>query len=145
MTSAEKLLAFCLSGVMVCLLLVGIVSSTVLRHAVQVAPIALVLAAVSQKYPLAPYFAVPVFAIWGSLMMLIWLYLLGIQTFVSGSFSPVEVVLTVFIGGFSVVGIAACLRHSTARMSHRIAAIGLFAIVQVAAMWISFLPAVANR
>ena len=60
--------------------------------------------------------------IWALLMLLIWLYLLGIATFFSGSFSPIEIALTILIGAFSVVGIVSCLRsYSTSPVvvSHR--------------------------
>ena len=84
--------------------------------------------------------------IWALLMVLIWMYLLGIATFFTGSFSLAEILLTVLIGGFSAVGIAACLRwRSASPIAHRIAGFAAFAIIQMAAMWISFMPAFANR
>ena len=146
MVSSRRPLAVCLTGVLLCLLLVGLASSTFVRHIVQVVPILLVLVALSQHQNLSPYLALPIFIIWALLMMLIWMYLLGIATFFSGSFSPIEIVLTVLIGGFAVAGIAACLRSSSSSLvTHRIAGFVIFAIVQVAAMWMSFMPAFANR
>lgn len=146
MASNRKRLAVCLAGVLVSLLLVGLVSSTFLRHVVQVVPIVLGLAALWQRHPLTAYFVFPIFIIWASLMALIWMYLLGVATFFSGSFSPVEILLTVLIGIFSVIGIAVCLRSSRlSPISYRIAGFVIFAAMQIAAMWISFMPAFANR
>lgn len=138
-------LPICLTGVLLSLLLVGAVSGTFVRHAVQVTPIAFVLMAFSRGSHLAPYFALPIFVIWALLMALIWLYLFGIQTLFSGSFSTTEVVLTIFIGGFCVLGMTACLRRNAAPVRQRIAGFGLFTVIQAAAMWVSFLPGVANR
>ena len=145
MPPARKLLAFCLTGVLVGLLLVGAISSTFLRHVIQVVPIVLALVALRRGATLAPYCALPLFAIWLLLMVLIWLYLVGIATFFSGSFSPVEVLLTVLIGAFSTVGIVACIGASApAPIGRRVAAAVGFAIMQVAAMGLSFMPAFAN-
>ena len=84
-----------------------------------------------------------VFAIWLLLMALIWLYLLGIATFFS---SPVEVLLTILIGAFSAVGIMACVGASaSSAIGRRVGAVFAFAMVQVAAMWLSFMPVFANR
>jgi hypothetical protein len=146
MASSRRLLAVCLAGVLVSLLLVGLASATVVRHVIQVAPIVLVLLAVWQRHPVTPYCALPIFMIWALLMVLIWMYLLDIATFFSGSFSPVEIMLTVLIGGFSAAGIVTCLRSSiSSTIAHRIAGFVTFTIVQIAAMWISFFPAFANR
>lgn len=135
----------CLAGVLVCLLLVGILSETFLRHVVQVTPIVLVLLIMWQRHPITPYCALPIFTIWTLLMVLIWMYLLGIATFFSGSFSPAEIVLTVLIGGCSAMGIATCLGSSSSSpIGHRIAGSAIFTVVQIAAMWISFMPAFAN-
>src|SRR6188472_4031428 len=109
MTFSSERLAVCLTGVLVSLLVVGVVSSTLLRHVVQVVPIVLVLVALFWRQRLTPFFALPLFVIWALLMLLIWLYLLGVVTFFNGSFSPIEIALTVLIGAFSVVGIASCL------------------------------------
>ncbi len=142
----RRLLVFCLTGVLACLLLVGVVSSTFLRHVIQVMPIVAVLLAISRGKRVSPYLALPIFIIWLLLMVLIWLYLLGIATFFSGSFSPVEVLLTILIGAFSAVGIMACLGAPTlSPIGHRAGAVFVFAIVQVAAMWLSFMPAFADR
>ena len=121
MISNGRLLAVCLTGVLVSLLVVGVVSSTLLRHVVQVVPILLVLVARFWRQQLTAYCALPIFMIWALLMLLIWLYLLGIATFFSGSFSPIEIALTILIGAFSVVGIVSCLRsvlHVTSVVSH---------------------------
>ena len=146
MTREDQLTAVCLAGVAVFLLLVGVVSATTIRHAIQIAPIVVVLAAVARDTSWGPSAAIPLFVIWLLLMILIWLYLLGFQTFFTGTFSVAEVILCVLIGVCSALGISAGVR-STRRPSvaARAVAMGSFAALQVGAMWVSFLAPFANR
>ena len=73
--------------------------------------------------------------------VLIWLYLFGIATFFSGSFAPIEIVLTIVIGGCSAAGIRECVRMRPAGTAHCIAAAAVGAVLQIAATWISFTTA----
>ena len=75
--TAGRRWASALSSVLVCLLLVGVGSSTLLRHVIQVMLIGLVLVAMSRGNRVGPYLALPIFTIWPLLMALIWLYLVG--------------------------------------------------------------------
>ncbi len=146
MSQRQKAIAVCLGAVIAFLLLVGVVSATLVRHVIQVLPIVLALVAVARRSDLGPYAALSVFALWLLLMVLIWLYLMGIQTFFTGTFSSVEVVLTVLIGLSSVLGIVACAgSRSTVGVAGRAATVMTFAALQVGAMWVSFLRPFANR
>jgi hypothetical protein len=141
----RRRLMVCLAGVLVGLLLVGAISGTVVRHIIQVTPILLVLLLAIWSPRLLVYFALPIFTIWILLMLLIWLYLLGIATFFSGSFSMTEIVLTLLVGGSAVAGIVECLRSRPVPISQRIVGFIAFAIVQVVALWVSFTAGIANR
>jgi hypothetical protein len=129
--------------VVIALLLVGVVSGTILRHAVQVTP-ALVATVVVVRQPVWSRFAaIAVFAFWLLIMLLIWLYLLGLANVITGRFTLVEVILTIVIGLACVAGLAVTVGRPV-RWS------GLFACVmsgalQVGAMWLSLQPALANR
>ncbi len=70
---------------------------------------------------------------------------LGIATFFDGLFSATEIVLTVLIGGFSTAGIRECIRSRESVITHCLAAVAIGAVVQIAAMCVSFMPAFANR
>ena len=146
MTARERgALTAWLAAVLVCLLIVGVVSSTLLRHTIQAAPLAVMLIVIRRRLTFAACASTPIFAIWLLVMLLIWLYLLGIATFFDGSFSPIEIALTVLIGGFSAAGIRDGIR---ARGPHRGGCIGAFVlgvVLQIAALWISFMPAFAHR
>jgi len=98
----QRVIAVCLGAVLVSLLLVGVVSGTFVRHVIQVVPVAVALVAVTRRSDLGPFAALPIFALWLLLMVLIWLYLAGVQTFFTDSFSSVEILLTVIIGLSSV-------------------------------------------
>lgn len=98
-------MAGCLVGVVAALLVVGVVSDTVVRHVVQVAPVLLTLGFVLRLPTVGVWMAIPVLAIWGMVMLAIWAYLLGLSDITSGSFSAVEVVLTIVIAACSAWGV----------------------------------------
>jgi hypothetical protein len=52
----------------------------------------------------------PLFLFWAALMTCIWLYLLGISSFLSGHFSALEIAMTVVAGIASLFGIAMFVR-----------------------------------
>jgi len=146
MNQKQRIIAVCLAGVAGSLLLVGVVSATLVRHVIQVAPVFAALGAVASQQRWGPYAATPIFAIWLLLMVLIWLYLVGLQTFFTGTFSYAEVVLTVLVGLFSVLGISACVGSSVVTgIAGRAVAVVAFGGLQVGAMWVSFLEPFANR
>lgn len=97
--------AICLAGIAVALVLVGAVSHTIPRHLVQIVPLILGAGLVLGRNPSASYAAVGLCAFWAVIMGLIWLYLLGLSGVVSGTYSAVEIALTVVIAVFSVLGI----------------------------------------
>lgn len=98
-------MAICLTGIAIALVLVGAVSDTIPRHLVQIVPLILGAGLVLGRNPSASYAAVGLCAFWAVIMGLIWLYLLGLSGVVSGTYSAVEIALTVVIAVFSVLGI----------------------------------------
>lgn len=132
--------------VLVALLLVGLVSGTIIRHAVQVLPVLVASVVVVIRPAWSRFAAIPVFAFWLFIMLLIWLYLLGLANVVTGQFKPAEVGLTVIIGLACVAGLAASARRS-ARSNWWVglAAFLMFGALQVGAMWLSLQPVLASR
>lgn len=128
------------------LLLVGVVSGTLVRHVIQVAPAVALLVAACALRPWVPYAAAALFVFWFFIMSLIWAFLLGLAKVVTGTFSPVEVALTVVIGVASLVGfVAACRAHPRPGWPARVAAFVAAAALQIGAMWLSLRPAFATR
>jgi hypothetical protein len=141
----NRVLVTSLSAVLVSLLLVGLVSGTVVRHVIQVLPIALALWLAARHVRPASAAALPVFVIWLAIMTLIWLYVLGLARVVSGRFTTAEIALTIVIGIGCASGIAACgTLVRLERAWRQVAVAALFAALQIAAIWASILPAVAN-
>jgi hypothetical protein len=141
-----QLLTCCCIPMIVALLVVGAVSHGVLRHIVQTSPpwIAVVLG--TRRSGWSKWAALPCFVFWLLLMTAIWLFLLGWAHVISGTFSPTEIAMTVIVGAGSVVGIVAALGiRSGVRVWSATAVAFLVAVLQVAALRISFLPAIAHR
>ena len=144
MTRDERTTVASLVTVLVALLLVGLVSGTLVRHLVQVVPVALSALVVSRR-AWGRFAAMAVLGFWLFIMALIWLYLLGLARIVTGSFSTAEVVLTVLIGLAALVGIRTAARLPTRpAWPQRLAAFGLGGALQAAAMWMSLQPAFAG-
>lgn len=126
--------------------LVGVVSQTMIRHLVQIIPLILALALSARRSALSSVAAVPLFAFWFLIMGGIWLFLLGIARVFSGTFSPIEITLTLIIGAASVIGLVVAYRQGTSiPLTMRLGTIIVFAVLQFAAMWLSVQPFVATR
>ena len=144
--SNPRVISICLIGVAVALLVVGVVSGTFLRHVVQILPVILAVVVVDRRPHLGAYTALPIFVFWALIMLLIWLFLLGISRIANGNYTVVEIICTLFIAGFSVCGIVKAMAVGKAlRPLRKMLAFATFAALQVAAMWVSFLPSIVNR
>jgi hypothetical protein len=135
-----------LAVMMAALMVVGIVSHTLLRHVVQVAPLLVAVGMSFRGSRFAAAAAAPLFAFWFLMMTSIWLFLLGIARIFIGRFTPVEITLTIIIGIASVFGlVSACVRGASALTAGRVGTLVGFAVLQLAAMWVSLQPFVARR
>jgi hypothetical protein len=147
MTSA-KTIAYCSLAVLVALSVVGAVSMTPgsLRHEVQTLPLWFPVVAGFQGKSLAKWAALPCLLFWLTIMIFIWLFLLGWARIVTGQFFPTEIAMTLVVGAASLVGIVACLRWRTAvRPAVAAGVFLLFAALQILAMRVSLIPYVASR
>ena len=91
----------CLIGLALALLTVGIVSGTLLRHVVQIVPIAVVLIILRRNPALGAYAALPIFIFWIAIAILIWRFLLGLSGFASGHYTAIEIACTVVMAAVS--------------------------------------------
>lgn len=146
MTRHERITAAALLTVLVGLLIVGLVSGTPIRHAVQVLPVLVASLVVVRRPAWSRFAALSVLAFWLFIMLLIWLYLLGLANVITGQFTSAEVGLTVVIGLACVAGLAASAPKTTRSAGWAgVAAFLMFGALQVGAMWLSLQPALANR
>ena len=130
----------CLVGVALTLVLIGLVSGTPVRYMIQALPIALALRLLARSPgSLGAYAAVALFLHWMLAMVLIWLFLLGLSDFARGQYPPIEVVLTILVAFFCLVGILLLIV---------LCALFLFAVVDrwTEPLWMAFATAaIANN
>jgi hypothetical protein len=125
---------------------VGLASGLVIRHVVQTAPMWLGVLIGFRGSPAVKWLALPMFLFWLLLMALIWLFLLGLPSPLSGHFSPTEIAMTIVVGAASLVGIWAAVRVSPGMSIAAGAALFLgAATLQVICFRVSLLPAIAHR
>jgi hypothetical protein len=146
MSHSGRRVVMWLAVLAVALICVGIVSRTVLRHVIQIAPVLAALGLLVRRPVWGVTAAAPLFAFWLLIMGAIWLFLLGVARIVTGTFTPAEVTLTIIIGLASVLGLDSLYRiGTTIRIVARLGMITAFGILQFAAMWLSLQPFVARR
>ena len=144
-SDAAALIA-CLGGLAMALMVVGVVSGTVLRHVVQIVPAILAAVVIWRRQAAGAYAAMAIFIFWILIVVLIWLFLAGLSRIANGQYTLAEVICTVVMGlccGYGAVRAIPIGRPAT--IASRALAFGAFAVLQVAAMWISFSPSIANR
>ncbi len=130
---------------LVALYIVGIVSNGVLRHCVQTLPLWFPIVMGLRQREVAKWASLPCFAIWLGLMSLIWLFLLGWANVLSGRFTPIEVILTLVVGVASLTGLVIGLRWRTSfGWSKGLSVAAAFAVLQLIAVRVSFLPSIAH-
>ena len=145
-SSAKRVVLGCLVGLAAALLLVGIVSGTFLRHIVQILPIVAAVLLLMRKPAWGAWAAVPIFVFWTFIVVLIWLFLLGLSRIASGHYTVIEILSTFLMAGFSAVGVARSIRLGRSLpVAPRVLLMTAFALAQVAAMWVSFLKPIVNR
>ena len=89
--------------------------------------------------------AIPCFCFWLFPMGLIWLFLLGWAHVISGTFSPIEVAMTLAVGASSVLGLVTGLRIRSHTSGVSATVVFLLTLaVQVLALRVSFLPGIAH-
>jgi hypothetical protein len=146
MTPNERVCAVALWTILVALLVVGVVSATMIRHAVQVLPLLAGSLIVMVRPAWGRFAALPLFLFWLGLMVVVWLYLLGWTHIISGTFPAAEIGLTVVIGLACLVGLGTTAYNSgPTPWWLRVVLFLLFGLLQVGAMWLSMQPGLANR
>jgi hypothetical protein len=125
---------------------VGLASGLVLRHVVQTLPLWISAGLGARRSRAAGWFALPCFAFWLVLMVVIWLYLLGIARLVSGHFTPIEIVMTLVVGTAALGGIRSAVRFwRTLPVGIAASLFALGAVLQWLCFRVSLLPGIAHR
>lgn len=146
MNEDSRILAVCCIATIAALLVVGAVSHGVIRHIVQTAPLWIAVVLAARRSGWSKWAALPCFVLWLLLMINIWMLLLGLPHFLSGTFSPTEMAMTVIVGLAALVGIVRAVAMRTEiRPIPATATTLAVAALQVAAIRISLLPQIAHR
>jgi hypothetical protein len=113
---------------------------------VQTLPLWFPIIAGLEKRELAKWAALPCLLFWLTVMIFVWLFLLGWARIVSGHFSPTEIAMTLVVGAASVVGLWVSLHWRTAVRPITAAVMFLvFGALQFLAFWLSLIPYIARR
>ncbi len=141
-----RFLVGCCLLVVAALLVVGAVSHGVIRHIVQTAPLWFAIALGVRRSEWSKWAALPCLLFWLLVMIFIWLFLLGWARIITGTFSATETAMTIVVGLASIAGLAKALKIRTGvRWWKGMAMFVAVAVLQVAALRISLLPAIAHR
>jgi hypothetical protein len=125
---------------------VGLASGLVIRHIVQTLPLVVVAGLGAGRSRATSWLALPCFLFWLVLMVVIWLYLLGVARIVNGHFTPIEIAMTLIVAAGAIAGIGAAARASrsvSAAVAASLFAVG--AMLQWACFRISMLDGIAQR
>ena len=148
MMTTAKLVAYGCLAVLIALYVVGAVSVPPgsLRHEVQTLPLWFPIVAGFQRREFAKWAALPCLIFWLTVMIFIWLFLLGWARIVTGHFSRAEVAMTLVVGAGAIVGLLAGARwRTTVRPVMASGVFILFGALQLLAFRISLIPYIARR
>lgn len=145
MNTPAKGISYSALAMVLALYIVGIVSKGVVRHIVQTLPLWVPILLGLRRREIAKWASLPCFIVWLVLMTLIWVFLPGWANVISGHFTPIEIAMTLVVGAGSVTGLVVGLRWRT-RMSwsKALSVATIFAVLQLVALRISFLPCIAK-
>lgn len=139
MDNRNRTLGICSLILILSLYVVGIVSHGIIRHVVQTAPIWVVVWLGFRHSPWTKWTILSPLVLWLFLMINIWLFLLGLPHLMGGTFTPIEIAMTITIGMAAVVGIATALRvRTTVPWTRAAATLLLMAGLQLFVLWVSF-------
>jgi len=125
---------------------VGGVTGLVWRHVIQTLPFWYVIVLGFRRSAATGWMALPCFIFWFAIMILIWLYLLGLARVLTGHFTLIEIAMTIIVGLSSLIGILSFVRFkSRVRLWAAMALFVLFAAAQWGCFLLSITPRFANR
>ena len=108
-----KTSVFCQIGIILSLLCVSFISGTLTRHIIQILPLIMLVIVSRRKNSWQSFAAFSIFSFWFLIVFCIWLYLLHIAKIVQGHFTGGEIILSILIGIFSIVGLINSLKTFT--------------------------------
>ena len=145
MESRNRWIGICALVLILSLYVVGIESHGIIRHVVQTAPVWLGVWLGFRRSPWTKWAVLSPLVLWLLLMVNIWLLLLGLPHFLSGTFTPIEIAMTITIGIAAAVGIVVALRvRTTVPLISAAAMLFFMACLQLLVLWVSFQPGISR-
>jgi hypothetical protein len=142
---AEGLIAACCFALLVALMVVGVVAKEMVRHLIQSAPFWVGGWLALRRSRFTKWVVLGPFLLWVLIPVLIWLFLFGVARILTGTYSPIEIAMTVVMALAGVVGIGAALAsRSGASWWSSILAVVLGAAMAWGVLMLSFQPQVAH-
>jgi hypothetical protein len=142
---AERLIAVCCACAIVALFVVGVGAHEVARHLVQGAPLWFGLIFGMRGSGLAKWAGLAICLFWLAIAVLIGLHVTGQARIVTGDFTPLEIAMTLVIGGASALGVVlALITRSGIGLIAGLAVFLAAAALQVGAMAVSLQPFLAH-
>jgi hypothetical protein len=133
-------------AIVLALLVVGWVSHGVLRHIVQTAPLWFGVVLGFRGSETSKWVALPPLVFWLTVMIFIWLFLMGWARIVTGTFSPTEIAMTIVVGCASILGLFTGLRMKTSTSGiTAVLLLLIFSGLQLLTFRLSLLPQIAHR
>lgn len=135
-------------AILIALYVVGAVSIPPgsLRHEVQTLPLWIPIVAGFRGREIAKWAVLPCLLFWLTIMVFIWLFLLGWARVVTGRFFPTEVAMTTVVGLASVIGLGTCLRWRTRTpLPAAVMTVAAMTALQFLAFRVSLLPYIGSR
>ncbi len=140
-SNGSRVSGWCALAIILSLYVVGAVSHGVIRHIVQTAPLWMAVWMGMKRSDWAKWAAFPSYLFWLAIAIIIWCFLLGWTHMINGTFSPIEIAMTIVFASSCLVGMGASLRSSAAvAWVGGIGVFVVFAFLQWLAFRISFLP-----
>ncbi|HVB37869.1 MAG TPA: hypothetical protein VND92_04995 [Vicinamibacterales bacterium] len=134
----DRRLAGALIAIVVGALILDATTGTLGRHVIETVPALLALAAILRRRRWVSYAAMPVAVFWLVITAITWMSELGLVSRIAGPTSTLHLFLMAAIGAAAVAALAAAaLSRSTATVAARLGAFWAFAILQLAALWLS--------
>jgi hypothetical protein len=131
-------------AVLIALYVVGAVSNGSLRHEVQTLPLWFPIVLGFRRSELAKWSALPCLIFWLTIMIFIWLFLLGWARILTGHYSTTEIAMTIIIGSACLIGTGIGLRWRTSVKPSTAAGMTIaFALLQLLAFRLSLIPYIA--
>lgn len=140
-----RLIGWMCAAIIAALLVIGVASYEVIRHVIQALPAFAAALFAFAGARSSKWMALPVFVVWLVIPILIWLFLLGVSKIANGTYSPVEIAMTIVLALASTIGLIRIAVHpGRVSILGVVFVVAIFAAGEIGVMYVSFQPMFAH-